>query len=468
LSVGVATLLRIGPITSGALMDAATRDLVRHLREHRLRAGLTQQEAAERLAELAWQLEHIHVGVNADMVSKWERGLKQPSKLYRRLFAAMYGLRPQPPAGTLPAQLLDSCSASLDRLGPQAELLRPMLLESWRDELVRRRSLLTLLGIAPLAGPAGELLDRLAATPAANPLPTGVDVVESLEALARRYVDVYHSADPEALMAPVAAHLRTVAGLLEDRARDPLRERLVRNQGEVALLAGRLAFFDLDDALTARSYYHLAVESAAEVADPLLDAVVLGHAAFLPAAERRFGTAASYLARGRAALPAAEGPLVRSWIAAVESEVASNAGDRQMASAALDTAERLAGEPGDGRAAPYWFDFYDATRLAGFRGYAALRFGRYEQAAAALEAAAAGLPARSVKQRAVVTADLAAVRVRQGEVDEGCRLAGWAHRSLRDAGYATGSGRLQDFRTLVRPWKDRPSVRLLEDQLATS
>ncbi|MGI8576764.1 MAG: helix-turn-helix domain-containing protein, partial [Nocardioidaceae bacterium] len=55
------------------------------LREHREALGLTQAELAERLVQMAWARERIHVGVNGDMVSKWERGLKQPSKLYRRL-----------------------------------------------------------------------------------------------------------------------------------------------------------------------------------------------------------------------------------------------------------------------------------------------------------------------------------------------------------------------------------------------
>ena len=55
------------------------------LREHREHLGLTQAELAERLVQMAWARERIHVGVNGDMVSKWERGLKQPSKLYRRL-----------------------------------------------------------------------------------------------------------------------------------------------------------------------------------------------------------------------------------------------------------------------------------------------------------------------------------------------------------------------------------------------
>lgn len=62
------------------------------LREHRQRCRLTQEELAEQLTQLAWASERERVGVNADMVSKWERGLKRPSKQYRLLLAGFFGV----------------------------------------------------------------------------------------------------------------------------------------------------------------------------------------------------------------------------------------------------------------------------------------------------------------------------------------------------------------------------------------
>jgi hypothetical protein len=60
------------------------------LRAQRARLGLTQQEVAEALAALAWEHDHEQLGVDADMVSKWERGVKRPRRLYRRLFCMLY------------------------------------------------------------------------------------------------------------------------------------------------------------------------------------------------------------------------------------------------------------------------------------------------------------------------------------------------------------------------------------------
>src|SRR6267378_7039048 len=62
----------------------------RQLKAPRARLGLTQQEVAEALAALAWEHDREQLGVDADMVSKWERGAKRPRRLYRRLLCMLY------------------------------------------------------------------------------------------------------------------------------------------------------------------------------------------------------------------------------------------------------------------------------------------------------------------------------------------------------------------------------------------
>ena len=51
------------------------------LRAYRDRRGLTQGRVADEIAQLAWYRKETHVGINADMVSKWERGSKAVSSL---------------------------------------------------------------------------------------------------------------------------------------------------------------------------------------------------------------------------------------------------------------------------------------------------------------------------------------------------------------------------------------------------
>src|SRR5215471_17218525 len=63
------------------------RPRLRPLRDAR---GWTQQDVAEQVSRLAWLRRHEHVGVNADMVAKWERGEKRPSPRYRELLCVLF------------------------------------------------------------------------------------------------------------------------------------------------------------------------------------------------------------------------------------------------------------------------------------------------------------------------------------------------------------------------------------------
>jgi transcriptional regulator with XRE-family HTH domain len=60
------------------------------LQDYRHRLDLTQEQVAEELARLAWQHFGVRVGVDAQMVSKWERGEKRPSRFYRQLLCLLY------------------------------------------------------------------------------------------------------------------------------------------------------------------------------------------------------------------------------------------------------------------------------------------------------------------------------------------------------------------------------------------
>jgi len=55
-------------------------------------------------------------------------------------------------------------------------------------------------------------------------------------------------------MTPVVAHLETLRDFIRQGAPVALRRQLFGNRARVATLAGRLAFFDLKDSLSARGY----------------------------------------------------------------------------------------------------------------------------------------------------------------------------------------------------------------------
>ncbi|MGB8381182.1 MAG: helix-turn-helix transcriptional regulator, partial [Dermatophilaceae bacterium] len=429
---------------------------LRVLRESR---GLTQQELAEAVAQLAWSENQRAVGLNADMISKWERGLKLPSRMYVRLLSAFFGLGipefrmvlgpPEPSTSTGAAGV----PSPLSHLDPtHGHDIARMVAE----DAVRRRSMLRLMGLAPLSAvlspttPAGEPAARTSAS--------------SLDALAQEYQRLYRLTDPEALLVAVTGHLRCISAQLADARDNPFRARLLANLGEVALLAGRLAFFDLGDAHAARGHLTAALEAARETGDGLLAAVVLGHLGFVAAASLSFNVAADYLAGAAASATGTQAPPILSWVAAVEAEINTRAGERDRAWRALDRATDLLGKPCD--PAPLWFDFYDASRIEGFKGDSYQAFGRAEEARLCLQRSLDSLPAESTKQRSVVLTDLATVHLRDKEVDQAYRTAGMAVDALRSAGYATGKGRLLSFRKRLAGLGAEREVRALDEQLS--
>jgi transcriptional regulator with XRE-family HTH domain len=54
-------------------------------------AASLKRSFARELARVAWEQQRVQVGVDAAMVSKWERGSKQPSRRYQRLIAFLSG-----------------------------------------------------------------------------------------------------------------------------------------------------------------------------------------------------------------------------------------------------------------------------------------------------------------------------------------------------------------------------------------
>jgi transcriptional regulator with XRE-family HTH domain/tetratricopeptide (TPR) repeat protein len=108
------------------------------LREYRHRLGLTQNETAEALGAIAWDRLRQRIGVDAGMISKWERGEKRPRRLYRELFCALYeadeyqlALRPPRPAHSLRVDWhLDGPEGYLAELGNRCDEPGGMVTES--------------------------------------------------------------------------------------------------------------------------------------------------------------------------------------------------------------------------------------------------------------------------------------------------------------------------------------------------
>ena len=434
------------------------------LRELRTGLGWTQQELADRIAHLAWMERRERVGVNADMVAKWERGVKGVSPRYRELLCRLFGVTPgqlglknTPPITGDRAQpllddqslvaMLDNAAGLLDQLGAAGTALAPHMLHAWKDAITTRR---TMLG----------LLDPSATDPVGHARAATATVTD-LEHLAERYHALHETADPAALLTSVAAHVRLAQDALRQDPAPDERSRLLRNLAEVAILAGRLAADDLGNTMSGRAYYSVAFDAAREVADDQLTAIAHGHAAQLAATEGLTVAALDHLTAVRE--HAQSTPAIASWLATIEATIHADRGDHAAARDALDRAQTALDQPG-GRPAPASFHDHGTAQLTAATGRVLLRVGDHSHACEILAAAVGDPRPTARRQRVLILIDLATAELHSGNLGAACSCATYAAELLHRAAYSVGSARLRTFRTVAQRLPSA-ALRALDDHL---
>ncbi|MFJ8650076.1 transcriptional regulator [Streptomyces sp. NPDC093546] len=278
---------------------------------------------------------------------------------------------------------------------------------------------------------------------------------------------LYWTVQPAHMHPTVVEHMRLGTALMAETT-GVARITLARALAESSLMAGRIEFFDLQDAGVAADTYVRALQAAGEANDALLGAAILAHTAFIPGwagertrAQERMCAARSYARRGRA------GAEFRAWLDAVEAECETRCGNPRTALNLLQHAEEVLTAESDADAAPTpeWMDWFSPIRLAAFKGNTQIRAGHYTQARTTLLAVLDELPASAGKQRAVVLGDLAAVAAAQRNPEEACEWAMQALGQLSVTWYATGMDRVREVRTALHPWNGHPRVTELDDAM---
>ncbi len=198
------------------------------LQQHRARLDFTQEAVAEELARLAWVHHGVRVGINADMVGKWERGEKRPSKFYRRLLCLLYqateeGLGFRNPVGAeqiaVPGSEVNRRDFLRHGAAVGAAMLTPL---DWLDTL-----------------DDAEVGDRLAwalERPSRIDLATATD----MEAITAAYRRSYRQLSVQTLLPQTMGQFQAVTELLRRSQPVALRQRLIATAGQTAMLAGVL------------------------------------------------------------------------------------------------------------------------------------------------------------------------------------------------------------------------------------
>ncbi|MGH3681805.1 MAG: helix-turn-helix domain-containing protein [Natronosporangium sp.] len=323
----------------------------------------------------------------------------------------------------------------------------------WKvDATNRRQALATALGLtaaevidAPQpASPGADMVALLGSLPPdPNQLEPGHgDSVAAYGELSQHLWRLYWSAPAGPLFDAAYAQVRLGVDLLGG-ASGRNRHRLGDALALSALLAARLAVFDLSRPGAATRCHQVALAAASEGEDRTMAAIVLGHMAFVPAFTGQ-PTQAEALTDTALRSAHGTGSLVTSWLHCVASEAHARAGNGPASLRQIELAEAAYV---DGEPVPGWFDFYDSVRLDCFAGYTAMAAGDHTLAASRLRRAADSLGETGAKQRSVIQSDLAATC--KDDPDRAAHHLHQAIDALEGTWYSTGWDRVRQTRNLL-------------------
>jgi transcriptional regulator with XRE-family HTH domain len=258
------------------------------LQWHRHRLRLTQEQVAEQVALIAWERFAVRVGVDARMVSKWERGEKRPSRLYQECLRLLFDdpelfgpgddamnrrqwLRGAAAVGT--AMLLEPAAASPDENGDRSE-----------DGTVGQL----------LAEATAESVELSRQTEASD---LGPATLEHLDLAVERLGLVYLTTPPGLLLEELRWYRRRAVEVLKGRHTLTQQRRLYVAAGWLTGLLGHLAF-DVGDYQASRAHCVTAWQLAEDAGERELGAWVRNIQAMVALYTRRFREAVRYAEAG--------------------------------------------------------------------------------------------------------------------------------------------------------------------------
>jgi hypothetical protein len=399
------------------------------------------EEVAEALIALAWERFAVHVGVNAGMVGKWERGEKRPSRFYQRLFVLLYGV-PAEQLGFRPAGPSDQAAEDvLKELGASDGASRPLLPDS----------------IAPSGA-------RTSLPAISTPQRVDSEAVGRLGTILTEYAKIDNLLGPAHLLALTSLHLKFISELLTV-ASGKGRAELLTVGARYAEFAGWL-HQDAGDPPAAAYWSDRAMGWAQAAGNDLMVSYVLmrksNQASSLSDAPRTLGLA-------RAALRQQDRLSPRARALALRQEARGHAlsADPTGSARALDAARNEAAALEDqgeedriltGYCTPAFIEMEAAD--------CAMLLGQPDHAVVTFQHGLAILPGEYQRDRAVNLARLAVAYAASREPELACAVAQEAATIVASTWSARAVAELRRLPTLLSRWPASAAVAELEVTLA--
>jgi hypothetical protein len=431
----------------------STEPVPNTLREHRQRHGLEQWQVAEGLAALTDK----EIGLDAQAVSRHERGLHRPQRRYRTLYSQFYNvteaeLWPRTPL-LLGRSAEQTGSADADRDSALAAAWDPggtveaALAAAGGGGLVERRTFLFLTGTA-VTVPAHQWLVHepgplTAALHGDRVTPPLADRLPPMIAELRRMDDAH---SPGVVLALAERDFTWVTGLLDQGSYDEATgRRLHVALAELAQVAGSLAY-DLGDHGRAQRFYVTGLHAAHTAGDRALGAHILkcmaeqsadlGH----PHDALMLVDSALASTRGTTATPA-QAALLHSWRARAQAAL----GDESACTASISAAQRYADQI-DQSAAPPWLYWLSPALVMTKTGEALLEAGRPERAEQFLTRGIGALGVYPhIGDQQVLLTRLATAQLQNGKLNEAAASGNRALDLTRQRSSQRSAARIRDL-----------------------
>ena len=231
-----------------------TGQLAFRLQELRAKLGISQEEVAAGIARVAYEADGKQVGVNAMMVSKWERGFAHPCRRYQRLLCKFYGVS-RTELGLAPDDRTTSSK------------VQPSLASANTNGLQVDRKTAILVGGSVVLGAA---IPWISDGPVGS-MPVDLDALEHSVDVFRAWDDRFGGAQKRK---EVLAQLADVTDLLTAAHPPETTRRLFRISAHLAKIAATMAW---DSGLQnpARHYYRVALYNAKAAQDHSLAANIV-------------------------------------------------------------------------------------------------------------------------------------------------------------------------------------------------